>query len=248
MAPLKKRVVDKLLEGKYVHISELLRQRARSADPQADKRTETVGAFKISVRDESTKRRVSTSNDWVEAFTTSVLPAQIERLRVSIGKLPVSGSTSEVEQQLEQLRASSVYLVFALANFNRGLGTAAMIDYLEQHRRNCFNGGLNIAEPNQAMMYNVVHAKMTSASSAAASPGSSGSYSSSSSGSSSSSSTAPAAAKRLEACGLFNKDGKCSYGAKCRFPHTCTKCKQPGHGKYACPQKDDKPAAGKKSS
>ncbi len=38
-------------------------------------------------------------------------------------------------------------------------------------------------------------------------------------------------------CRRYNKNGRCTFGAECYFPHSCSYCGKPGHGAFECKKK-----------
>jgi hypothetical protein len=54
----------------------------------------------------------------------------------------------------------------------------------------------------------------------------------------------PSIRKSQEACIRFN-EGRCrNTSARCRYQHTCTRCKRPGHGVEKCSLPTDKSRPG----
>lgn len=215
-----------------MHINELLRQRARAADPAKRRLVQKVGAFVFSAEAEPNRRTVHTAFDWLEAYASSVLPAQVQAAQDA-----APNSNTELDERLELLRQSCVYLVAAFSYFRPardGLAAEPIINYLEAHRMQCADSGAPLSEPDQNMLLRT-NARVSAALERAPSRASSDAGPGAASG----------PKRSYDHCGHFNRTGNCPYGAKCKYPHMCAGCKQEGHGKHACPNAAGRPDAGR---
>ena len=224
LAPLSARVLYKLRKGKFVHINDLIRQPARSRDPAVSKQTEKVGSLSISYTAATAqKRQVHSQLEWLEAYLSSVVPVQLETLRLK------ASSVSELKPLVQQVEASIAYVLHAMTHFKAFTHVPArtVIEYLEAHRANCIATNASVASPDWNMLMKLTQQSLVSASSSA-----------STGPSPSSSSTATAQAKppaKQQICGLFNQANGCRYGATCKFVHACRVCKSTAHGAHQCP-------------
>lgn len=241
-APLSDKVVRQLRRGKYVHISKLIRQPARSHDPNAGVKVEKLGSLSVSMKVDTASRKVTTQLDWLEAILSSVLPAQLESVQQAAKELPAhERELAPLTSKLGKLEATLMYVLYGIVHFRSGIPVGRVIEYLEAHRHQCWSNGDDISDPDWSMLMSLTQERLASPSSSSSS--SAAAYSSSSSSSS-------AASNKVQACGLFNK-GTCKYGATCKFSHTCHSCKQPGHGLISCPDRkaaEAKPSKEKKDS
>jgi hypothetical protein len=208
-SPLKDKYVRALMKGKYVHINNLFRQRERSKDPHATEgKVQLAGDVSISFK-KPHARKVTTPLEWLEAFLSSVLPAQLTRAQQA-------STSSSVSQHIEEARRSLMYALYAMVHFKNGIAPQT-IEYLEAHRRQCIIRSMNMAYPDWNM-------KLAQPSAAAATVATAPSHSN------------VAGDKQVQVCGLFNKPDGCYYAAACKFLHICRLCKQSGHRAYECPK------------
>lgn len=230
--PLKASTVDKLLEGTYVHINKLLRQNTRSADPARSKHTEKLGQLSVSMGQQQTKRVVTTALDWLEAYTSSVLPAQVQAAH----ECAAAANSSELDEKHEQLRQSCVYVVAAISYFRKYPNAPAqtVVDYLESHRQTCGDSGADLSQPDNSMLVGVF-ASLSASDPAGSSAAAAGHAHAPASG---------GMPKRYDHCGLYNRTGVCPYGNKCKFPHSCSVCKQQGHWRGECKSANEQGSAG----
>jgi hypothetical protein len=213
-----------LRRGKYVHIGKLIRQPARSHDPNAGVKVEKLGSLSVSMKVDTSPRRVATQHDWFEAFLSSVLPAQLEQVQQAAKALPATERTlAPLLSAVNKFEATLMYVLYAITHFQSSISVSRVIEYLEAHRHQCWSTNGDISKPDWTMLMRLTQERFAASSS-----------SSSSSSNSSSSSSSSSTAKQL--CGLFNK-GACKFGATCKFAHVCLHCKQSGHGAASCPDK-----------
>lgn len=245
LAPLDAATIQKLMAGTFVPASKMLRQQTRTASApqalsfatvasQADPSATATLALTSGVPQRP--RQLATGHDWFEAMLSAFLPALV----LAAQQLLPADATSvpddvvpPLQQTLERLRQTSVYLLHAHTMFAR-MSAEDTIAYLETHRLNCLQSGAELSSPDYDMLMNI-----RSSSSAA---GSGSSSSSSSSASATGAAHGSTQSPGPQICGRFNTPKGCPFAATCKYTHVCLTCKQAGHPKQSCTA----PAAPKK--
>jgi hypothetical protein len=219
-----------MLERKYVHINELVREVAGSKDPNTlRKALKVTENGTLTLGDLTTKRSVTSGLDWLQTYLASVVAAEATLIEQA-------GSLEEVRARALEHKNNIVYMLYAMEHFSKFTFDAA-ISYVESHRRNCYDSGRHaqLGVPD----HNMLHAIMRQPAPAAAAAATAGGVYSSSAASTPTTGSKPAAPNF---CGQYNTDKGCSYGAGCKFAHGCRNCKQPGHSAVTCTKPASVPA------
>lgn len=241
MLPLKSRIVEKLLKGEFVTIGDLLRMK-RVPPTTSSKQIARVGNISLSLDADATaaataaKRTVSMPLDFLEAFTASVMPAQLHRLTTAAA----APADSELAVQLERMRQLVVFLATSVCYFRKysRLGSHGhIISFLEQQRQGWHDQRHDLATPDATAFM---------AMTAAASPPTAGSYTGAAASSSATGDAPPRSSQQRSfnssaaptvggkpICMLYNR-GNCTFGTKCKYVHACSRCKTEGHTQNKC--------------
>lgn len=236
--------MERLLKGEFISIGELLRMK-RLAPTSSTRQVARVGPLSVSIDPSGAEaaavgppRTVSQPLDYIEAFTSSLLPAQLQVLTAAATAATGDG---ELAQQLERMRQYVVFLAHAVCYFRKyaRLGSYGhIVGFLEQQRQGWHDGRHDLATPDPGAFMAMV------SSASAASPFTSGAAlhaqqlaaqpaSSSSSSAAAAGVTRSGAKKLQEVCKLHN-NGNCRYGDECKYAHVCLTCRSPGHRFMNC--------------
>jgi hypothetical protein len=233
MAPLKSRIVEKLIKGEFVPIGDLLRTKQAAPTTTTRQYADLGNGVKLSVGADASaassvpKRTVAQPLDWLEAFTASVLPAQ----HIRVTQLAAASTDTELAAQLENMRQMIVHLCSAVCYFRRhgkAVDSANVVNFLEQQRRLWHNKQLpnNDLGTPESTAYMAMSTAATSSAAAHYSQGASGTPGRVNNAPASSAKKHPLVPGGKEVCGLFNQ-GRCRWADKCKFAHACSKCFAP---------------------
>ncbi len=209
--------VKKLLEGKFINIDSLVRQKRSNYD-EAGKTVAVVGDLTISSTSSRTKRTVNDPLTWYEAMFSSVFPALLRLANQST-------SLDECKSRIQTVARYSNFSLAATTYFRQYIFNDAK-NYLESHREQATRSStFDISTPN-VLNLNKLSSLPTN-------------QSSSSSSTKSSDRSNDRQSKRSlnnhTDCGKFNSREGCTFGDKCKYPHVCRECQSSEHGKAKCP-------------
>jgi hypothetical protein len=251
LAPLKKRVVEKLMKGEFVPIGELLRTQL-VAPTTATRHVGSIGGIQLSIDSDANaaanliKRSVTQPLDWLEAFSSSILPAQALAIQQLASAVQESHVAANLSLQAERMRQLVGHLCAAISYFQRHgkLGNYAnVVGFLETQRRNWHNKQIaDLAVPEQTAFMLMSTAAAHSNAPSAFSSGHNVPSASEQAQQVLAAQVARAAknpppntpgkkyCKGVEICKSYQND-KCRYGT-CRFAHVCMDCHTPGLTQY----------------
>lgn len=232
--PLKQRIVDKLLRGEFVAIGELLRAKRVAPTSSASKHIGRVGHLSLSIEGDSfsaaaaAKRTVSTPLDYLEAYVTALLPAQMHLLTASIAAPPDSVQAEQLERmrQLVVFASSAVLYFRKFAKSNQHYGH--IVNHLEQQRQSWHDGTQELLSPEPQSFMSMTHYATAPPAPGNGRQGDGNPPKSDKPGSRSTRRTTSG----QEVCLLW-QTGKCKY-QKCRFAHVCITCLAEGHASPKC--------------
>ena len=229
-----------------MHIHSLIRQQARSHDPQ--RKVEKIGGLSISTTEEVKARRVSSGNEYIETYLTSALAAQLYKASHAL-------TLSEATSWARDAADSVVFLVNTMHDF-KDYAFDDVLDACETHRRQCIEAKKRLAVRDPSLTMSMVRSTVAKETKkATAAPTSTDPPPSSSHSSSLPLTSPPSAASRRgrdrdrrsksrdrrppptpsgEICRGFNSANGCKLTAQaCRHEHKCSKCGSIAHGSAA---------------